>query len=558
MKKIFLIAVIIGSNFNFISAQTWQWASSAGGIKNELATRNCSDNSGNVYVSGDLYLNASSGTAESYFGNDTLFVNSENDFFLAKYDANGNELWAKNFGGNYNNPFDPKTENLYSICYDSNTNAIYITGNYISSCTFDSFLLTTSVGDAQIFIAKFDLNGNCVWAKSAGSSGGDGGSAITIDPNGYVYVSGGLSALAAFDSFTVGAGAFLAKYDNSGNCVWVKNISNTFGGIGNNTAAIWSMKFYDSDLFLYANMNNDTVMFDTIQIVVNPGSFGRFIARFDSSENGHVRWTKVFATPGADVESEIDIDNSGSLYVSGVYYGGTAIFDSDTLHSAGASDFFIAKFDENGNYQWARNGNASIDAKAYGLICDGDGNTYISGSFHGTADFGTFTQTSLTTEDMFIARYNTNGDCMGVRHTGQAGGYDVTTYSGSVFVAGYYFNTVNFDTHSVTSLGGDDVYVAKIDEFTGIGGEERITNNQLIIYANPTTGKCNVTIPDEFQHEKNLTLSIYDSKGKLIQQIPVQMNEGKIKLNLEAEAKGVYNVTLSNGKKSYNGKIVFE
>jgi hypothetical protein len=34
------------------------------------------------------------------------------------------------------------------------------------------------------------------------------------------------------------------------------------------------------------------------------------------------------------------------------------------------------------------------------------------------------------------------------------------------------------------------------------------------------------------------------------------MIEGKIKLNLEAEAKGVYNVTLSNGKKSYNGKIV--
>jgi hypothetical protein len=33
---------------------------------------------------------------------------------------------------------------------------------------------------------------------------------------------------------------------------------------------------------------------------------------------------------------------------------------------------------------------------------------------------------------------------------------------------------------------------------------------------------------------------------------------GKIKVNLEQEAKGVYNVTLSNKKKSYNGTIVFE
>jgi hypothetical protein len=36
------------------------------------------------------------------------------------------------------------------------------------------------------------------------------------------------------------------------------------------------------------------------------------------------------------------------------------------------------------------------------------------------------------------------------------------------------------------------------------------------------------------------------------------MNENKVRVSLEAEAKGIYNVTLSNGKKSYGGKIVFE
>ena len=94
--------------------------------------------------------------------------------------------------------------------------------------------------------------------------------------------------------------------------------------------------------------------------------------------------------------------------------------------------------------------------------------------------------------------------------------------------------------------------------FTGIGGEGRLANNQLIIYANPNAGKCNITIPDEFQNEANLSLYIFDSNGKLIQQIPVQMNENQVKLNLEAEAKGIYNVTLSNGISSFKGKIVFE
>jgi len=59
-------------------------------------------------------------------------------------------------------------------------------------------------------------------------------------------------------------------------------------------------------------------------------------------------------------------------------------------------------------------------------------------------------------------------------------------------------------------------------------------------------------------NEKYLTLSIFNNAGKLIQQKTLEMNDGNIKLNLEQEAKGVYNVVLSNKKKSYNGKIVFE
>ena len=59
-------------------------------------------------------------------------------------------------------------------------------------------------------------------------------------------------------------------------------------------------------------------------------------------------------------------------------------------------------------------------------------------------------------------------------------------------------------------------------------------------------------------NEKNLILSIYDNSGKLIQQSTIDMHDGKIKLNLQAEAKGIYSVVLSNGKKGYSGKIVFE
>ncbi|GAB4291504.1 MAG: hypothetical protein Kow0068_16780 [Marinilabiliales bacterium] len=109
------------------------------------------------------------------------------------------------------------------------------------------------------------------------------------------------------------------------------------------------------------------------------------------------------------------------------------------------------------------------------------------------------------------------------------------------------------------SQGYEDFLIAKLDTTTG-SNEENIKTypTQLIIYANPNNGKCNIKIPEDFINEQNLTLYIYDNSGKLLQQTKFEMNEEEIKLNIEKEAKGVYNVVLSNGKKVYKGKIVFE
>ena len=102
------------------------------------------------------------------------------------------------------------------------------------------------------------------------------------------------------------------------------------------------------------------------------------------------------------------------------------------------------------------------------------------------------------------------------------------------------------------------IWKAKIDDIPVLGVKELFKNGTIFIYPNPVSGICNITVPDEFMHENNLTLSIFDNSGKMIQQKTLSMEEGKIKLDLEAEAKGIYNVTLTNGKKLYSGKIVFE
>jgi hypothetical protein len=79
----------------------------------------------------------------------------------------------------------------------------------------------------------------------------------------------------------------------------------------------------------------------------------------------------------------------------------------------------------------------------------------------------------------------------------------------------------------------------------------------ILIYPNPTTGACTITIPENFMYESSLILSIYDVSGKLLQQISIDNGTENFNLKLEHRAAGIYPVVLSNGKKSYRGKIVF-
>ena len=90
-----------------------------------------------------------------------------------------------------------------------------------------------------------------------------------------------------------------------------------------------------------------------------------------------------------------------------------------------------------------------------------------------------------------------------------------------------------------------------IDEFEDpkSGGGE-----QLMVYPNPVTGACSITIPDEFLYETTLTLSIYDNLGKLVQQIQLNNEAEDFSFNITQKAKGIYNnnylITRQKNKKN--------
>ena len=535
MKKqiILIIAVLIA---NSVNAQ-WQWAKQIGGSDSDGGGI-CLDASNNVYVGGNMGSNC-------YLDNDTLYANGFNDLFLAKYDNAGNELWSKNFGGT--NTFN-NMEYGGVIAVDNANNCLYYTGNYFGSLTIDAFTIS-SLGGLDIFIAKFDLSGNCQWLKKAGSALDDSPSAATLDANGNIYWTGELASNGTFDSYSLSKGVFLSKIDPAGNTLWAHNQFT-----GGSPAQLF---INGNEILMSGYTNNDTLTIDTA-ILISNNNIDCFLAKTDL--NGSVLSAKRFGGNLFQYALDFETDANGNIFLIGAFED-SLVVDAFTLSNNGKYDFFFAKFDSNFNAIWIQQSHAtgSAGAKSNSLVKDIDGMFYVAGQFSGNASFGSFNTSTANSSDFFIARYDDTGNCIGVRHFGFAvAARSEIDSNGDIIVSGTFANTVNIGSTSLTSHGGSDMFFAKADEITGIGGREANPNNQLIIYANPNAGKCNITVPDDFVNENNLTLSIYDNTGKLIQQKILEMNDGKIKVSLEEEAKGIYNVTLSNKKKSYSGKIVFE
>ena len=167
---LFLILKISGVS----QAQTAQWIQQAGtgGISNGVSH----DAAQNCYATGMV-------SNPALFDNITIpcFVS---DVFLAKYSPAGAVLWAKVNGGEL---LDQGNE----IATDASGNS-YIAG-YIQTnslhptATFGNFVLTGN-GDYDWFLAKYDVNGNILWAKNYGSAQGDMAYGVTLDASGNVYV----------------------------------------------------------------------------------------------------------------------------------------------------------------------------------------------------------------------------------------------------------------------------------------------------------------------------------------------------------------------------------
>lgn len=247
------------------------------------------------------------------------------------------------------------------------------------------------------------------------SNKSDGGTAIVVDKDGNIYVTGTSFNTGSDDDFLT------IKYNSSGVQQWASRYS----GNGNGP---------DKPIALAIDTRGN--------IIIGGSSTGKAgdldFTVIKYSPDGDSIWTRIYDLDRRDNQATgMVIDENGNVYMTGY-----------TSTESSSYDYTTVKFNSNGDLVWQRscNGTGNNSDEASAICIDKIGNIYITGSSIGVG-------TSL---DYLTIKYDSDGDSLWVRRfNGPASGNDQATgiavddYA-SVYVTGYSMNNNNnFDFTTV-------------------------------------------------------------------------------------------------------------
>lgn len=478
MKKFLLLFVFALTGF-IVNSQNCFWAKSAGSNQDEFAYGITTDTNGDVYVTGCFQGNSIT------FGTTTLINSNPGGYayFLVKYSAGGQVLWAQ--GAN-------SGAIGYGVTADD-AGYIYVTGTFAAqSITFGTQTLTgNTVSYADVFVVKYDTNGNAIWASGMGGNSYDYGKSIAVDGSGNVYVTGNFySTSITFGSSIINNGGtnytdyFIAKFDSNGSPVWAKSAGGTRYEYGN------GVTFNNGKIYVTGNFESDSATFGSYTLHNGePGNAVLFTVSYDVS--GNVLWAKEVDGLWGNVEGNgIAHDLSGNIFVTGSNSSYDAVFGNDTLGSlqSGNYDIFIVKYNSSGDVLWAKDAGGTNADYSNAVATDSVGNAFITGYYNSTKiifDDDTLTSsTSNSTPEIFIAKYDSAGNMIWAKSAGGTSSdisYGIATGSDdNVYFTGLFHGTATFGDVTLTSTTNTDMFVADIYNF----------NSGIISYTDAT---CNGT-----------------------------------------------------------------
>lgn len=254
------------------------------------------DGDGGVYLAGVTW-GAVDGNANS----------GRQDVFIAKYDRAGTKLWTRQFGST-GGPFNDDV--VTGIAADPASSAVYVVG-----FTDGSFEDNTNVGSHDLFVAKYDRDGNKSWTRQLGTSETDEAIGVTVAAGGDIYVTGWNRGGLGGSPTTTGADIVLAKYDPAGSLLWIQQLGSTVIYVGS-AYDYGNAVTADADGVYLTGLTTGNLDGNSYQ-----GFSDLILVKYDHA--GRLLWTRTLGTQVAEEGWGVASDGLGNVYVGG-YVDGAA------------------------------------------------------------------------------------------------------------------------------------------------------------------------------------------------------------------------------------------
>ncbi len=550
MKKLLLLILFIVNVTAY--SQQWQWAYPVSSNNLSLVTSVSTDSAGNPYFMGtcssSVTFNAQNGT----------FPMSGLSMFVTKYDAGGNKIWVSGGWGAAN------SAGAGSMTFDHHSDC-YLTGGYSGTVSFgigvDTLQRSSFQGTQDYFLLKLDKFGKPLFINTGGNGCSDAGTSVTA------LTTDELISFWTDETICNMASAqtnHFNKLNSNGTTIWSLPPPNATIGQGKITPTT------DGGFVISNEWLSDTICFHGMSgstCLAAPVPSNRsdvFLTKYSGS--GNVLWAKAIRGKQYQHQNSITTDMSDNILLAitgedSTYYDGTLISQHDT-------SVIIIKANAQGNLINHISFPVFSPGRYYvtDIKTDPQGNVFLLGDADSDIMVGT-TALHFNQRATVLIKLDANLNYVWSQYMyssnqfGTLGGRMAVTdsliylginHNESVFLHG---STYQFPA-PVNSLSFDCFFAAVKNNSSVVSSTSQINNQQLTIQISPNPSSGIFTIHKSFKNI-NTKICVYDLLGNCVFEKTGIKNDDE-KIDLSANAKGIYFVKMQTGEKMFNQKIIVE
>ena len=559
--KTLLLTALLFICFYITHGQNVEWVFHAKGIgtapliptvQNTLAK----DADGNLYMTSSVADSTQFGPFAIH-GTEVLpgagiFLNAS---YLSKFNAQGEPQWVKTFEG---------TGILGILDIETDQNGDVVMGGVIQGAIMiDTIPLATTLNSvSELFLAKFNSDGEVIWAimdDGVGFAVSDI-SSLAISPSGNIIVGG-----------TSGDRLFMGSFNGDG----VLNWGRVYGNINQIMTRCGIAVDASNDIYWVGStgttVSSDFTTFDTITFKPYGGSM--FVSKYNS--DGDITWLRHYGEDSLSTAriASFNIEVGGN----GLYIGGDF---TDTINIGGTvltepiitgTHLFAIKYDLAGNIEWVKQSHGPANGvDVFDISTNDNGDLFIGGRAGNSNGLSSFVvgegnhEASIVIDGSwngFLAKYKSDGELDWIKGMR---GFDesevravVTTGENTAVISGIIKGTVQIGDSSLTTTptsGASNVILTSWDgsaSSTGIGPE--IIENGVKIYPNPSEDQLFIEFENVSKFE---SVKLLDLQGRILQEVnnlqPLQ------RLSVKHLPAGVYLIQAKGKNGVFNQKIVRE